>query len=115
MNRPRFVLSIGIFCLTFLGCRTGDRHAAAPPAPAQAPRLERIGYLEHRGQRYSLTDLMDASYRQTSFDPFVRGFEPERELASPWAGLANPVERSPLDGAQPLSPDTSEPWIDASR
>src|SRR5947209_16340333 len=93
MNRPRLVFFIGISCLAFPGCRTADRHAAAPPAPAQAPRSERIGYLEHRGQRYSLTDLMDANYRQGSLDPFVRGFEPKRELSSPWAGLATPIEQ----------------------
>lgn len=84
MKRSQWLNGVLAFCL-LTGCRTGGTNRSEPAAPASA--RERIGYLEHRGQRYPVTALMDASYRRQSDDPFVRGFEPKPGLATPWAGL----------------------------
>ncbi|UCD27874.1 MAG: hypothetical protein JSV03_12320 [Planctomycetota bacterium] len=46
-----------------------------------AEGLPSLGYLEHRGRRYEVRDLMDPEYRADSEDDFVRKFNPDAMLA----------------------------------
>jgi hypothetical protein len=57
-----------------------------------------LGYLEHRGQRHALRDLLDPAYRQASDDPVARTFD----VADYWA--ATPVLSADVDRPQDQRP-----------
>src|ERR1043166_4994285 len=88
------VLVAGV-CLLTSACTALDPVLVSSPASVRDQAPERIGYLEHRGKRYSATELMDASSREKSDDPFISGFSPDETYAIEWAGLDYP--KSNLD------------------
>ena len=83
----------GIATLTLGGCQapqTGLASQAVDNANADLPSL---GYLEHRGRRHALRDLLDPAYRAKSDDPVARDFDVDayfagRSLLGAYAGLA---------------------------
>jgi hypothetical protein len=55
---------------------------SAPTTQPPRYRLpDEVGFLEHRGKRYFLNDLMDPAYRAASDDLFVRQFDDAVKIA----------------------------------
>jgi hypothetical protein len=82
MLRSRTRLIFGaLSCLGLGACSSIERPAAQSPGQALQKAPSALGYVEHRGRRYDLRNLMDPAYRAASDDPFVRGFSPETALA----------------------------------
>lgn len=53
-----------------------------PTSQTQSDRPKsNLGFLEHRGKRYWLSDLMDPAYRAASDDRFVRQFGQQPHVA----------------------------------
>jgi len=48
---------------------------ASPIQPESNRSKERLGFLEHRGKRYWISDLMNPAYRAASDDPFIKQFD----------------------------------------
>lgn len=70
----------GIFIVTAIASACGAGCAGQPkPAPLDPSNL---GYLEHRGQRYELSDLMDPEYRAAAENPFARNFDADLNVAN---------------------------------
>jgi hypothetical protein len=49
---------------------------------------DKLGFLEHRGKRYWVKDLMNPAYRAASDNPFVRQFDRMEK----WAGYYTPED-----------------------
>ena len=78
---------------------------ASESAPAMVDDQGRssVGFFEHRDQQYNLHDLIDAQFRASHQEPYVRGFKPNvffgihRDDISPLGepfGLNRPARRT---------------------
>ena len=75
MKRTRaFLIAAVVASAWAAGCASQPQ-----PAPIDPSNL---GYLEHRGQRHELRDLMDPEYRAASDDPFVNNFNADTNMAT---------------------------------
>ena len=66
------VLTIAVLSLG--ACQSPPRGPATQGVDNLQDDRGRLGYLEHRGRRHALLDLLDPAYRATCDDPVARGF-----------------------------------------
>ena len=64
-----------IVVLSLGACQMPPKGQAAPAVDNPKADRSSLGYLEHRGRRHALLDLMDPAYRATSDDPVARNFD----------------------------------------
>jgi len=62
------VLSLG-------ACQIPQKAPAEPAVEKANSDRSSLGYLEHRGKRHALLDLLDPAYREASDDPVARNFD----------------------------------------
>jgi hypothetical protein len=58
-------------------------YLATPPTvlPSRDHSNDKLGFLEHRGKRYWVKDLMNPAYRAANNDSFVKLFEQDEKFA----------------------------------
>jgi hypothetical protein len=67
-----FILTIAVLSLG--GCQTPQSGPARQGLNNANDDRGSLGYLEHRGRRHALLDLLDPAYRAGSDDPVARNF-----------------------------------------
>lgn len=83
MARTSGIFALAAVTLLLVGCAS-----LQPPPMAQcgfqdAQGRPQVGYLEHRGRRHDVRDLLDPACRAASDDDFVQSFDPKSALADP--------------------------------
>ena len=75
-----FLFGLGIF-FAIGGCSAFHGRCVSDAGLNTDESQPSLGYLEHRGRRYEVRDLMDPRYRADNDDPFIRNFAPRTILA----------------------------------
>jgi hypothetical protein len=68
-----FILAIAVLSLG--ACQMPQRSPDTNAVGSSDSARPSLGYLEHRGRRHALRDLLDPAYREASDDPVARNFD----------------------------------------
>jgi hypothetical protein len=79
--RSLAALILGTVVLALGACQAPQKGPATPAVDKPNSDRSSLGYLEHRGRRHALLDLLDPAYREASDDPAARDFN----VADHWA------------------------------
>lgn len=80
MFRRTKTFVVSVLMIGAVGC-LASAPTIVPQRPAKDRSKEALGFLEHRGKRYWLSDLFDPAYRAASDDRFVRQFDEGMKVA----------------------------------
>ncbi len=74
LNKSLAFLVFILMILSLGACQMPPKGPAVQAIDNLQDDRGRLGYLEHRGKRHALLDLLDPAYRATCDDPVARNF-----------------------------------------